>query len=117
MFISYQTSIFDTKSNRIFFFGGQSVGKSINDTTDILFDSLTVFDMKNSNWTTQPSLGGKAPSPRTEHTTTLGKTNRILLSLFCAHFYPVLKIKIVGPAQRDVLLYGGDKSKNNYQRN
>ncbi|KAG2194103.1 hypothetical protein INT47_011771 [Mucor saturninus] len=92
MFTSYQTSIFDIKSNRIFFFGGQSLGKSINDTTDIPFDSLTVFDMKNSNWTTQPSLGGKAPSPRTEHTTTL-----------------------VGPAQRDVLLYGGDNSKNNYQ--
>ncbi|KAG2208289.1 hypothetical protein INT47_006145 [Mucor saturninus] len=88
-FTSFQTSIYDIKNSRILFFGGRSLGKSVNDSVEIPFDNIIVFDMLASNWTTQLSTGSQIPTPRTEHTTTL-----------------------VGPMERDVLLFGGEDSKN-----
>ncbi|KAI7893495.1 uncharacterized protein EV154DRAFT_561240 [Mucor mucedo] len=80
-----KTSIFDIKSNRIFFFGGKYYNKG-SETQYTLrdFKDIEVFDMANNNWTTQVTYGNVKPNPRLGHTTT-----------------------IVGPEQRDVLLFGG----------
>lgn len=73
IFPAYQTSIFDTKSNRIFFFGGAYLNLTTSTFVDIPFNNAMVFDMTNGNWTTQPSGGQKIPTSRTGHTTTLRK--------------------------------------------
>ncbi|KAG2202458.1 hypothetical protein INT47_013074 [Mucor saturninus] len=89
VFSMYQRSIFDSKSNSIFFFGGTYQTSSINNTFDYTFESSVIFNLTKGQWGTQ-GFTGSGPSPRYGHTATL-----------------------VGPNQRDVLIYGGTNNKNN----
>ncbi|KAI7889480.1 uncharacterized protein EV154DRAFT_514362 [Mucor mucedo] len=89
VFSMYQRSIFDSKSNSIFFFGGIYQTSSLNNTFDYTFESSVLFNLTKGQWGTQ-GFTGSGPSPRYGHTATL-----------------------VGPNQRDVLIYGGTNNKNN----
>ncbi|KAG2213039.1 hypothetical protein INT47_011188 [Mucor saturninus] len=82
-FAYHQKSIFDAKSNRIFFFGG--VVKDTVATTKYatLFSSSMVFDFVKGEWGSQP-LTGQGPTTRFGHSVTL-----------------------IGAKQRHVLVYGG----------
>ncbi|KAI7871988.1 uncharacterized protein EV154DRAFT_529417 [Mucor mucedo] len=89
LFYMYQTSVFDAKSNRIFFFGGGYSNPTTYYYEDSSFASSVTFDLTKGAWGTQ-AMSGDSPSPRSGHTTNL-----------------------VGPNQRDVLLYGGESLLNN----
>ncbi|KAI9253103.1 hypothetical protein EDC94DRAFT_620243 [Helicostylum pulchrum] len=83
-----QTSVFDTLSNRIFFFGGKYRNSSAGESFHYSFENSVTFNVISGAWDSQ-ILGGFPPSGRIGHTTTL------LLS-----------------TNRDVLLYGGENSLN-----
>ncbi|KAG2202470.1 hypothetical protein INT47_013086 [Mucor saturninus] len=89
LFHSRQTSVFDAKSNRIFFFGGRYSDPVTYDYVENTFANSITFDLTKGAWGSQ-ALSGINPNPRYSHTTTL-----------------------VGPDQRDVLLYGGQSALNN----
>ncbi|KAG2202471.1 hypothetical protein INT47_013087 [Mucor saturninus] len=93
LFYMYQTSVFDAKSNRIFFFGGGYSNPTTYYYEDSSFASSVTFDLTKGAWGTQ-AMSGNSPSPRSGHTTNLGES-------------------IFGPNQRDVLLYGGESLLNN----
>lgn len=67
----YQKSIFDAKSNTIFFFGGAYGTLTSNDTVDYSFESSVTFNLNKGQWGTQ-ALIGSGPSSRYGHTATLG---------------------------------------------
>ncbi|KAG2234678.1 hypothetical protein INT48_005830 [Thamnidium elegans] len=83
-----QTSIFDTLSKRIFFFGGKyrNLTSSVNSYKS--FETSATFDVISGTWGSQV-LVGIPPSERTHHTTTL-----------------------ITSTNRDVLLYGGENDSN-----
>lgn len=105
----YQTSIFDAKNNRIFFFGGGYSNPVTYAYEDSTFASSVTFDLTKGAWGTQ-ALSGNSPNPRSGHTTNLGKL------IFFLKFY-AYNFNIVGPNQRDVLLYGGENALNNNRGN
>ncbi|KAG2203958.1 hypothetical protein INT47_007541 [Mucor saturninus] len=81
-----QTSIYDSKTNRIFYFGGryQTPPSVINE--QFTFNNSMTFDVTKGEWGTQ-TLSGTEPNERMGHSTTL-----------------------IGPNNRDVLLYGGNSN-------
>ncbi|KAG2203960.1 hypothetical protein INT47_007543 [Mucor saturninus] len=89
VFGRYQTSIYDAKSNRIFYFGGRySIPPSTNNVYYTFANSVT-FDLTKGEWGTQ-EFTGTGPTSRIGHSTTL-----------------------IGPNKRDVLVYGGEAPSNN----
>ncbi|KAI7895692.1 uncharacterized protein EV154DRAFT_494619 [Mucor mucedo] len=81
-----QTSIYDSKTSRIFYFGGryQTPPSVINE--QFTFNKSMTFDVTKGEWGTQ-TLSGTEPIERMGHSTTL-----------------------IGPNKRDVLLYGGNSN-------
>ncbi|KAI7893612.1 uncharacterized protein EV154DRAFT_549735 [Mucor mucedo] len=89
MFPCRQAAIFDAKNNIIFFFGGQYSGFTSFQRIGFTFDTVVTFNFTSQSWGNQ-ILNGQGPSPRIGHTATL-----------------------VGPNQRNVLIYGGRSLESN----
>ncbi|KAG2234679.1 hypothetical protein INT48_005831 [Thamnidium elegans] len=87
-----QTSVFDTLSNRIFFFGGKYRNSSAGESFHYSFENSVTFNVISGTWDSQ-ILSGIPPSGRIGHTTTL-----------------------LSSTNRDVLLYGGENSLNDDKR-
>ncbi|KAG2213020.1 hypothetical protein INT47_011169 [Mucor saturninus] len=69
-FAYHQESIFDPKTNRIFYFGG-TLNDGLDSTDpDISFASSITFDFAKGEWGNQ-LLNGQGPTPRFGHTATL----------------------------------------------
>lgn len=107
-FSYHQESIFDSKTNRIFYFGG-TLNDGLDSTDpDISFASSITFDFAKGEWGSQ-LLNGQGPTPRFGHTATLCKRLYLIL-VFTTHVNDSLfkKFKItVENDQRYVLIYGG----------
>ncbi|KAG2204591.1 hypothetical protein INT47_012650 [Mucor saturninus] len=80
-----QTSIFDPRSNRIFYYGGFYISPPSIEADYFNFNNSLTFNLTDGVWGTQ-ILQGSIPTKRMGHSTTL-----------------------IGPTQRDVLLYGGQR--------
>lgn len=73
-----QTSVFDTLSNRIFFFGGKYRNSSAGGSFHYSFENSVTFNVISGIWDSQ-ILSGFPPSGRIGHTTTLCKIIEQLL--------------------------------------
>ncbi|KAI7895694.1 uncharacterized protein EV154DRAFT_494626 [Mucor mucedo] len=89
----YQTSVFDAKSNRIFYFGGKYQDPPSLIVIYYTFKNSVTFDMTKGEWGSQ-DFNGVGPTTRTGHSTTL-----------------------IGPDKRDILVYGGHSEANNFLPN
>lgn len=78
-FTTSQQPIFDSKTNRILYFGGlhldivtydRGIKRSYQNNYD--FQNIMMFDMQTGQWG-QQNLQGKPPSPRAGHSVTLRK--------------------------------------------
>ncbi|KAG2203961.1 hypothetical protein INT47_007544 [Mucor saturninus] len=66
----YQTSVFDAKSNRIFYFGGKYQDPPSLTVIYYTFKNSVTFDMTKGEWGSQ-DFNGVGPTTRTGHSTTL----------------------------------------------
>lgn len=82
IFPRFLTSIFDTKRNRILFFGG-SYGEMAS--TYVPLGSAMAFDVTSGSWGMQ-TISGDQPSERSFHSTTLCKVINIYKSDECYHY-------------------------------
>ncbi|KAG2203959.1 hypothetical protein INT47_007542 [Mucor saturninus] len=82
----YQKSVYDPTNKRLFYFGGRYQAPPSTPFGQFAFNNVTSFDLTRGEWGVQV-LNGIAPTERNGHTVTL-----------------------IGPKQRDVLLYGGNSN-------
>lgn len=66
----YQTSIYDPKNKRLFYFGGRYQTPPSTPFEQFTFKNVTTFDLMKGEWGIQ-ILNGIAPTERNGHSTTL----------------------------------------------
>lgn len=73
IFSFYQTSIYDDKSKRIFFFGGRYTDLVNFGQYDHTFDNSITFNLTDGTWGSQNMSGNTRPNRRIHHTTNIGE--------------------------------------------
>ncbi|KAI7896273.1 uncharacterized protein EV154DRAFT_492872, partial [Mucor mucedo] len=71
IFSFYQTSIYDDKSKRIFFFGGRYTDLVNFGQYDHTFDNSITFNLTDGTWGSQNMSGNTRPNRRIHHTTNI----------------------------------------------